>query len=186
MEIQACNAKDTIVDIIEWPTERDWSMCYWLAVSTTKKDYPIDTIYKKTPLPEWKHKILRARHSPIRRLNYAIHLTNVPYFLQTHLVRHKIGWECFVATQRNDRQTNYDRNTAPQAAPVNMTILCNAESIQTVLAKRLCKKADAQMVVLMNEVHRKILEKTPEFDGLMARPCELFGKCFEMRSCKER
>lgn len=171
------------IDILEFPLEKDWSMCYWLAISTTKRGYDISTVHHKYPTSDWKYKMLRAKHSPIRRLMYAIHISDIPYYLSTHLVRHKIGYEVFVSTQRNDRQQAYDREAAPQGSLVDMTILCNAESIQTVLSKRLCNVVDKKMLPIAQEIKKKILEVTPEFKDLLNPPCVLYGKCFEIKSC---
>ena len=73
----------------------------------------------KAPDMEWKHKMLRAKHSPIRTLNFAFYLHNVPYYVSTHLARH-VHSVPFIKSQRNDRQSDYDRNAARQDAPVDM------------------------------------------------------------------
>ena len=171
------------VDILEWPDDKDWAACRWLAISTTKKNYDISKLYDAKPTDDWKYKILRARHSPIRRLTYLIHITDIPYYLSTHFARHKIGWEPFVTTQRNDRQTAFDREKIGQGNPTDMTIFCNAESIQTVMQKRLCGQADAKAREIARAIRDAVLEKTPQFRDLLAPPCVLFGRCMEMRPC---
>ncbi len=55
----------------------------------------------------WKHSILRARHSPIRTLQFAFYLEDVPYWVSTHLARH-VHAQPFIRSQRNDRENEYD------------------------------------------------------------------------------
>ena len=48
------------VEILRFPTDTDWLRCKKLALGTVGKD--TDT----PPTDEWKEKILRSEHSPIR------------------------------------------------------------------------------------------------------------------------
>ena len=60
------------------------------------------------PTAAWKKKILLAEHSPIRLMQFAWKWSDLPYWVSVHIVRHKIGIEHFVSTQRTDR-TGVDR-----------------------------------------------------------------------------
>ena len=91
------------VEILRHPEQEDWERCKMLALNTIGKKYAGTEI-----TDAWKHAILKAEHSPIRTLMFTIRLT-IPYFVSVHLVRHKIGIEHYVQSQRNDRQTNYLR-----------------------------------------------------------------------------
>ena len=98
---------------LKYPIEEDWLLC---------KDCTLVTVGKesmKPPTEEWKRKLLRANHSPIRTLNFCFKLINIPSWVSVHLVRH-IHAIPFVKTQRNDRQTDFDRGKAPQDTPVTM------------------------------------------------------------------
>ena len=103
---------DFSVKLIKSPTEEDWDLVKYLALLTANKKM----INK--PTFEWKHKILRARHSPIRELKFIFEM-QIPYYVSVHLCRH-VHAQPYVSTQRNDRQSNYDRRKAPQDAPVKM------------------------------------------------------------------
>lgn len=96
------------IEIIRRPKEEDWARCYRLALGTEGKGTD------KVPTPAWMEKILKAEHSPIRTLMWTVRMYDVPYWVAMHLVRHKYGVEWYVQSQRNDRQSRYDRNKAQQ------------------------------------------------------------------------
>ena len=107
----------------------------WQAV----KNAAMNTIGKEAgqyPSAEWKKKILLAEHSPIRLLVFTVRLTDLPYWVSVHLTRHKIGVEHFVSTQRTDR-TGVDREELPQGAPVDHTMVINAQALINISRKRL-------------------------------------------------
>ena len=66
----------------------------------------------KEPSDDFKRKILRAEHSPIRGLIFCFKITNLKSWVATHLVRHHVGVEKWVRTQRTDR-TGLNFNGAP-------------------------------------------------------------------------
>ncbi len=70
-------------------------------------------------------------------------MLSIPYYVQVHLVRHKIGVEHFVRTQRPDsyNPVEYDRETAPQGALIDHTMVLNAQAVLTISRKRLCTNA---------------------------------------------
>ena len=164
--------------LIKSPTEEDWMGVKQRALVTIGKEA------KTPPTSEWKHSILKARHSPIRFLNYSFLLKDVPSWISVHLVRHHVGVQPFVKSQRNDRQSMYDRNKAPQDSPVDMMWDLNAEALMVVANKRLCMQASAETRAVVREMCKIAEEHTPEFKGLLVPMCErLHGHCEEMRPC---
>lgn len=121
-----------IVKLIEKPSEADWLAVKRRALVTVGKEA------KTPPTEEWKHRILEARHSPIRRLNFAFYL-ELPSWVSVHLVRH-VHAQPYVKSQRNDRQSDYDRTKAPQDAPVCMIWDINAEELMTIANKHQRKR----------------------------------------------
>ena len=95
------------VEILRHPTDEDWERCKMLAMNTIGKRWSGEVT------DEWKNKILKAEHSPIRTLMFTVRM-ELPYWVSTHFVRHKYGVEHYVSSQRNDRQDKYDRREAPQ------------------------------------------------------------------------
>jgi thymidylate synthase ThyX len=162
------------VELLEMPTERDWIEVKRRALVTVGKK-PVTA-----PTEEWKHDILRARHSPIRRLFFSFYI-ECPYWVSVHLCRH-IHAQPFVKSQRNDRQSDYDRNSAPQNEMVTMIWDMNAEELMTVANKRLCKQASSETQAVVKDICDKVIEVCPEFEGLLVPMCK-YGKCNEMFPC---
>lgn len=164
------------VTIERYPTDEDWMWAKRCALVTIGKEAKI------YPDVEWKTKILAARHSPIRTLMFLVRFEDIPYYVSTHLVRH-VHAQPFIKTQRNDRQDNYDRNNAPQNAPVDMLWWFNAEELLTIAEKRLCLQADKTTRAWIEEMCKKIIEMCPEFRGLFNPPCVRLKHCQEMFPC---
>ena len=57
----------------------------------------------KEPSDKWKAKMILAEHSPIRLVEYDGIWDFIKMYLSVHFVRHHVGLEKFVATQRVDR-----------------------------------------------------------------------------------
>ena len=165
------------VTMTECPTEKDWY--------EVKRRALVTMGYTKVltqPDEPWKRKMLKARHSPIRRLFFSFDIT-CPYWVSVHLCRH-LHAQPYVKTQRNDRQTEYDRNEAPQNSLVNMIWDMNAEELMTIMNKRLCKLASAETRKVAKLMRDQVLEKYPEFEGLLVPNCVYHGGvCHEMYPC---
>lgn len=84
-----------IIKLLKYPTDEDWALAKQCALVTIGKEM------KTAPDMEWKHAILRAKHSPIRTLQFAFYLEGVPYWVSTHLARH-VHAQPFIRSQRND------------------------------------------------------------------------------------
>ena len=169
---------ETKIELVHVPTAEDLMWCKDCTLGTVGK------AAKNPPTTEWLHKILEARHSPIRELWYRFVLTDVPYWVSVHLVRHHMEFHPYVQTQRNDRQSNYDRTKAPQDAPVMMHISMNAEMLMILANKRLCIKASPETRAIVAEMCRLVEERCPEFKGLLVPMCVYHGgMCHELNSC---
>lgn len=162
------------VTILEYPTDQDWLAVKQRALVT------VGLNAKNPPSMEWKKSILAARHSPIRRLHFAFLIEELPSWVSVHLCRH-IHAQPFVRSQRNDRQAMYDRNKAPQDAPVTMIWDMNAEELMTVASKRLCSMASAETQAVVWQMCQQVICVCPEFEGLLKPACEWQnGVCHEM------
>lgn len=105
------------------------------------KELALATIGKtggSEPDDAWKKRILLAEHSPIRVLTYTHTWESIPTWVSVHFVRHKIGTEHFVLTQRDDRT---GRARGDQNALVSHTVVLNAQAIINISRRRLCNKA---------------------------------------------
>lgn len=108
-----------------------------------------------------------------------------PYWVSVHLVRH-IHAQPYVKSQRNDRQSEYDRNTAPQNEMVQMIWDMNAEELITIANKRLCGKAAEETQMVVRDMCRLVNETCPEFMPELVPMCVREGKCHEMSPCGVR
>ena len=165
------------VNLIRWPDQHDWDRCKLLALGTEGKEA------KTSATAEWKHKMLKCEHSPIRTLMFTIQLVDVPYWVSVHYVRHKYGIEHYVRSQRNDRQSEYDRNSAPQNAPVNHIIEVNAQELMFMARKRLCSKAAAETKQVMEMIVEAVVKVCPEFKPFLVPQCKYLGRCPEIYGC---
>lgn len=164
------------VMLLEHPTDKDWMEVKHRAFVTIGKE-----IFKP-PDMAWKRAILKARHSPIRRLMFSFYI-ECSYWVSVHLVRH-IHAQPYVKSQRNDRQTEYDRNVARQDMPVSMIWDMDGEELLVIANKRLCQKSSLETRAVVQEMCRLVVEACPEFDGLLVPMCEYHGGvCHEMKPC---
>ena len=162
------------VELIEYPTAKEWVEVKRRALVTIGKNLATE------PSEEWKRAILKARHSPIRYLRFSFLITDLPSWVSVHLCRH-VHAQPYVRSQRNDRQTEYDRNAARQDAPVDMIWDINAEELCVVANKRLCRLASPETQEVVREMCRKVIEVCPEFEEVLVPMCEWQGGiCYEM------
>lgn len=164
------------VELVKYPTAEDWMLCKQCALVTVGKNAITE------PNTKWKHDILEARHSPIRVLEFTFKL-EIPYWVSVHLCRH-IHSQPFVRSQRNDRQSEYDRNKAPQNAPVTMLWHMNAEELMVIANKRLCNQASEETRGVVQAMCDEVIKVAPEFKGLLVKQCS-YGRCHEMYPCME-
>lgn len=149
------------------------------------KTAAMNTIGKKygtMPDSEWKRSILLAEHSPIRRLRFFWRWEQLPYWVSVHFVRHKIGIEHWVSTQRSDR-TGENRDSKPQDAPVSHSCEANAQAMINISRKRLCSCASPETRQAWWLVREQVRRIDPELASCMVRECVYRGFCPEMHSC---
>lgn len=164
------------VELIEYPTADDWMEVKRRTLVTIGKTA------KNPPTVEWEKRLLAAMHSPIRRLFFSFYM-EVPYWVSVHFCRH-VHAQPYVSTQRNDRQDKYDRNNAPQNAPVKMILDMNAEELITIMHKRLCTQASAETRQVAMAMRDAVLEKCPEFFDVLVPNCVYRnGLCAEYKPC---
>ena len=167
------------VEIVKYPNEADWLLVKQCTLVTVGKDSD------KPATEKFKRDLLRSRHSPIRELRFVFRLTDIPYWVSVHLCRH-IHAQPYVKTQRNDRQTDYDRNKAPQDAPVDMMWSVNGEALLTIANKRLCNLASKETRQLIGMICSEVVKVCPEFkDELVPMCVRNGGVCYEMFPCNK-
>ena len=165
------------VEVLKYPTEQDWEWC---------KTCTLNTVGKKSvasPTEEWKKKLIASEHSPLRELWFGIKMT-IPYWVSVHFVRHHIGCNHYVQSQRNDRQEKYDRTTATQGKYVNHIMSINAQELIFMAHKRLCNQASPETRHVMSVICSEIIKTNPEFKEFLVPLCEYRnGLCTEFYPC---
>lgn len=130
----------------------------------------------------YMYKMYKCEHSPIRLREFKIVIEHCPSWVATHFVRHHIGIEKFVSTQRTDR-TGESRNGKRQDEPVRLQLNCNAQAIINISRKRLCQQASKET----REVWEKVIEQLKKIDFPLYRccvpECVYRGHCTEFKSC---
>ncbi len=159
--------------IIRYPTDEDWARCLLLARETQGKEG------LKVPSSEWREKMIRAEHSPMRTLMFTIEMRDIPYFSSVHFVRHKFGVEHYVKSQR----VNPERGGERQDALVNHIMDINAQALINMARKRLCTRADPVTRSIMEQIKAAVTEKDPIIGKYLVPDCVYRGGCFEFKSC---
>ncbi|OQY33003.1 MAG: hypothetical protein B6241_09190, partial [Spirochaetaceae bacterium 4572_59] len=137
---------------------------------------------KGEPSSSWKRRMLRCEHAPIRQLSISAKWTNLPYWVSVHFVRHKIGIEHFVRTQRSDR-AGEDRNSKSQDSPVEHEILATYQAIISISRKRLCSAASKETRQAWRLLLDEIRKLDPELYEVCVPDCVYRGWCMEYKSC---
>lgn len=174
------NIENIKIALIDKPTPEDLMGVKRRALVTVGKA-PVTP-----PSTKWLHDIADAEHSPIRYLMFSFSIQGIPYWLSTELSRH-VHAQPYIKSQRNDRQSNYDRNEARQDAPVDMIWDINGEEIMAIAHKRLCGKATKEARMIVGEMCRQILFDYPFYEGLLVPNCvyrggvchEIGGSCIK-------
>lgn len=136
----------------------------------------------KEPSSEWKRRILLAEHSPIRQIIIKAKWYELKSWVSVHFVRHKIGIEHWVRSQRSDR-TGVNRDELFQSNFVEHEIEANAQSIINISRKRLCKKASSETREAWQAFLESFKDKEPELYSVCVPECIYRGFCPEFSSC---
>ena len=139
----------------------------------------------KDPSDSWKAKMLLAEHSPIRLLEFEWSWSSIKQWVTTHIVRHWLGCEKFVHTQRDDRRSileEYDvsnRDKLPQGAENDMDMSANAQALINKSRKRLCNCASKETREAWKQVQESIRKVDPIMADKMVPECIYRGFCPE-------
>ena len=158
------------------------------------------------PSDKFKKKILLAEHSPIRLLEYDFTVENIRQWVTVHLVRHHVGCEKFVHTQREDinreiqaitqrvveileeegllREGWKARDYMFQGECNDMDMTCNAQAFINISRKRLCACASPETRMAWKIVIDALREVDPILAEKCVPDCVYRGFCTESdRSC---
>jgi hypothetical protein len=144
------------------------------------------TIHKEAGLKEppslWKRRMLLCEHSPIRQIYVKCKWLELKSWVSVHFVRHKVGIEHWVRTQRSDR-TDVNRDRLPQGNLVEHEFEANAQAVISISRKRLCMQASAETREAWQAALEALREQQPELFRVCVPDCIYRGWCYEFRSC---
>jgi hypothetical protein len=151
------------------------------------KDSTMNTIGKTTgkyPTSEWKRKLIFSEHSPIRRMKFYWRWKDLKSWVSVHFVRHKVGIEHWVSSQRTDR-TGVNRDELPQSALVNHACEATAQALINMSRRRLCNCASKDTREAWLKVKDGVAKcGETELASCMVRECVYRnGLCPEMFTC---
>lgn len=132
--------------------------------------------------PSYMKKMYQSEHSPIRVKQFEVIVTDVPYWIAMHFVRHNVGIDHFVSTQREDRAGD-DRGGARQDALVTWKFIANSAAIITISRKRLCRQAHVETTKVWKKVLEAIAEDDYELFKVCQPECVYRGWCYEYKTC---
>lgn len=165
------------IEILKYPTEQDLKWCKTCTLNTVGKSST------KAPTEQWIERLIKAEHSPIRELWFGIKM-EIPYWVSVHFVRHHIGVNHYVQTQRSDR-TGVNRDEKPQGEIVSHIMSVNAQELIFMAHKRLCKQASKETREVMKMIVDEVVKVAPYMKDVLVPLCVYRnGKCDEMFSCK--
>lgn len=142
---------------------------------------------KKSPLGKetsvaFKKAILISEHSPIRDISVKFSWKDIKYWVAMHWKTHH--WESRVDSQRNDRQSRYDREKAPQDAMIDFYGDPNIHHTIDTWRKRLCRMASPETREYAEDFKRALHEVEPEWADVLVPNCVYRCGCPEPNGCK--
>lgn len=137
----------------------------------------------KEPSVEFKRKIVRSEHSPLRCLLFNIDLYDIASYTAGHFVRH-FHAQPFVSTSRPDVDGNMKpRDEQLKSELVNCRLLLNAQEIINISKQRLCTRAELPTRKAWQEVIKELNETEPELAAACVPNCIYRGFCPEFECC---
>jgi hypothetical protein len=139
------------------------------------------TINSETNIKSSLSDIYSWDHSIARTQLFFIQMIAIPTLVSVHIVRHKIGVEHFVKSNRIDRGGNSE---ATRHTLINHSMLINAEAILTMAKARLCFKASKETRELICKIKKEMEHIDYELATVMLPKCFHQGMiCKEPKPC---
>lgn len=122
----------------------------------------------KEPSDRFKEEMCQSEHSPLRSVRFYVQIKGIPYWVAMHFVRHHIGFEPFVSTQRDDRiDTTIPRDQKRQGEKVNLSFELNAQAFINISKARICHMASKET----RSVWWRVIFALKKVDTILAKYC---------------
>lgn len=135
----------------------------------------------REPSRKWKQDILISEHDPIRDIEVKFRWQDIPYWVAMHWKTHI--WRSRTNSQRNDRQSKYDRNEAPQGQTVDFIGDANAQHLIDTWRKRLCYMASPETRGYAEDFKTTLHDDEPELARVLVPNCIYRCGCPESNGC---
>lgn len=149
-----------------------------------------DMYTKKMPSLEMWYKMILSEHSSSRVVKYRIYVEDIPFYNHVHLVRHHVGFEPHVYSQRDDNSIDETtpRDELPQGTLINMFFDANVQALINISRKRLCHKSHRTTQNLIKKLKVALIYQGDAYDKvlgeLLMKPCSWWaGVCAEPEPC---
>lgn len=157
------------------------------AMRTTTGKSMYEMSYPK--LETW-YKMLLSPHSSHRAVIYRFYVEDIPYNIHVYLIRHHVGIQPHVYSQRDDKRKmgRTERDAKPQDEPITMCFDVNAAALLQIAQRRLCYQSHYRIRTLMELIKIGLIKHGDKYDQvlgrLMMQPCLWNpGICPEPKSC---
>ena len=135
----------------------------------------------REPSSKWKREILISEHDPIRGIEVKFRWRDIPYWVAMHWKTHI--WRSRTNSQRNDRQTKYDRNEAPQGQVVDFIGDANGQHLIDTWRKRLCYMASPETRGYAEDFKKTLWGHETELSNVLVPNCVYRCGCPESNGC---
>lgn len=135
----------------------------------------------REPSSKWKREILISEHDPIRDIEVKFRWRDIPYWVAMHWKTHI--WRSRTNSQRNDRQTKYDRNEAPQGQVVDFIGDANGQHLIDTWRKRLCYMASPETRGYAEDFKKTLWGHETELSNVLVPNCIYRCGCPESNGC---
>ena len=168
-----------ILKISNMKTIGDWSDVLNDCNTTVNKE----DVENKEVSSSFKSRLLMSEHSPIRDISIKWMFEGLKSWISVHLVRHHVGIDHFVSTQRTDR-TGVNRDESLQSQEVNHKCTANQQAMIDISRKRLCHQASLETRQAWQQVIGEVKNEHPELARVCVKECVYRnGLCPEMKTC---
>lgn len=129
------------------------------------------------------HKYLISEHSPIRAMKLKIILYDISYNESVHIVRHWVGIDHYVKSNRPD----IAKKERSVNDTVNHQIICSPASLINIAQQRLCfttSKGTREIILsLKNQLESHKDESYNEISKMLVPKCVYRSGCPEFKNC---
>lgn len=153
----------------------------WLTILNVSRMTQRKKPVTKEPSEEWKRKLIRSRHSPLRMIQFLIE-SEAQGFVVNHITRHTYqAPQPYVATSRTDTLGTSERPPDTETKPYALYL--NADALIEMAEYRLCYKASKETREQTLNILMEVYKSEPLLVEYCEPSCVKHGRCNEFKPC---